>query len=113
VSYQGNPVDPASVNRGRVNILNYKTGPDNVLGKVKFLFPNEHAIYVHGTVPFRKKQFNEPARMIGHEGVRMQKPPTVRRGPPCRGQWIAGQARSRSGGTKYQQLDLDWLEDPG
>jgi murein L,D-transpeptidase YcbB/YkuD len=78
VSYQGKPIDPASIDWGRVNILNYtftqKTGPDNVLGKVKFLFPNKHTVYMHDTVPFRKKLFNEPVRMIGHECVRMQKP---------------------------------------
>jgi L,D-transpeptidase YcbB len=78
VSYQGKPVNPASVDWGRVNILNYtftqKTGPDNVLGKVKFLFPNKHTVYMHDTVPFRKKQFDEPVRMIGHECVRMQTP---------------------------------------
>jgi murein L,D-transpeptidase YcbB/YkuD len=78
VSYQGNPVDPSSVNWGRVNILNYtftqKTGPNNVLGKVKFLFPNKHTVYMHDTVPFRKKHFQEPVRMVGHECVRMEKP---------------------------------------
>jgi murein L,D-transpeptidase YcbB/YkuD len=78
VSYQGKPVNPASVNWGRVNILSYtftqKTGPDNVLGKVKFLFPNKHTVYMHDTVPFRKKHFQEPVRMIGHECVRMEKP---------------------------------------
>jgi murein L,D-transpeptidase YcbB/YkuD len=78
VSYQGNPVNPASVDWGRVNILNYtftqKTGPDNVLGKVKFLFPNKHTVYMHDTVPFRKKLFKEPVRMVGHECVRMEKP---------------------------------------
>jgi len=78
VSYQGKPVDPSSVNWGRVNILSYtftqKTGPNNVLGKVKFLFPNKHTVYMHDTVPFRKKHFQEPVRMIGHECVRMEKP---------------------------------------
>jgi L,D-transpeptidase YcbB len=78
VNYQGNPVDPATVDWGRVNILNYtftqKAGSENVLGKVKFLFPNKHTVYMHDTVPWRKRLFNESQRMIGHECVRMEKP---------------------------------------
>ena len=78
VSYQGNPVDPTRVDWGRVNILNYtfsqRAGPDNVLGKVKFLFPNKHTVYMHDTLQVRRKYFKQPVRMIGHECVRMEKP---------------------------------------
>ncbi len=78
VSYQGNPVDPTRVDWGRVNILNYtfsqKAGPENVLGKVKFLFPNKHTVYMHDTLPVRQKFFQKPMRAIGHECVRMEKP---------------------------------------
>ena len=78
VSYNGTPVDPTRVDWGRVNILAYtftqKGGPDNVLGKVKFLFPNRHDVYLHDTLPVRKKYFKQPVRMIGHECVRMESP---------------------------------------
>jgi murein L,D-transpeptidase YcbB/YkuD len=78
VSYQGNPVDPSRVTWSRGNILNYtfsqRAGPENVLGKVKFLFPNKHTVYMHDTLPVRKKYFQKPARTIGHECVRMEKP---------------------------------------
>jgi L,D-transpeptidase YcbB len=78
VSYNGNPVDPTRVDWGRVNILSYtfsqKAGPDNVLGKVKFWFPNKHTVYMHDTLPVRKKYFSQPVRMIGHECVRMERP---------------------------------------
>jgi murein L,D-transpeptidase YcbB/YkuD len=78
VSYRGTPVDPTRVDWGRVNILNYtfaqKPGPDNVLGKVKFWFPNKHTVYMHDTLPVRKKYFKQLVRMIGHECVRMEKP---------------------------------------
>ena len=78
VSYQGTPVDPTRVDWGHVNILNYtfsqKAGPDNVLGKVKFWFPNKHTVYMHDTLPVRRKYFQKPLRMIGHECVRMEKP---------------------------------------
>jgi murein L,D-transpeptidase YcbB/YkuD len=78
VSLNGTPVDPARVDWGRVNILAYtfsqKAGPDNVLGKVKFLFPNKHTVYMHDTLAYRKKFFQKPMRAIGHECVRMEKP---------------------------------------
>jgi murein L,D-transpeptidase YcbB/YkuD len=78
VSYNGGPVDSARVNWSRGNILSYtflqKTGPQNVLGKAKFLFPNRHTVYMHDTLPVRKKYFKEPVRMIGHECIRMEKP---------------------------------------
>ncbi|MGC1345677.1 MAG: L,D-transpeptidase family protein [Methyloceanibacter sp.] len=78
VSYNGTPVDPTRVDWGRVNILSYafsqRAGPENVLGKVKFWFPNKHTVYMHDTLPVRKKYFKQPVRMIGHECVRMEKP---------------------------------------
>jgi L,D-transpeptidase YcbB len=78
VSHQGTPVDPTRIDWGHVNILNYtfsqKGGPENVLGKVKFLFPNKHTVYMHDTLPVRQKFFKKPMRAIGHECVRMEKP---------------------------------------
>jgi murein L,D-transpeptidase YcbB/YkuD len=78
VSYQGNPVDPAKVDWGHVNVLNYtfsqKAGPENVLGKAKFMFPNKHTVYMHDTLAYRKKFFQKPMRAVGHECVRMEKP---------------------------------------
>ena len=78
VSYNGKPVDPTKVDWNRVNPLSYtfsqKAGPHNNLGKVKFLFPNRHTVYMHDTLPVRKKYFKESARLIGHECVRMEKP---------------------------------------
>jgi murein L,D-transpeptidase YcbB/YkuD len=78
VSYNGKPVDPTKVDWNRVNPLSFtfsqKAGPHNNLGKVKFLFPNRHTVYMHDTLPVRKKYFKESVRMIGHECVRMEKP---------------------------------------
>jgi murein L,D-transpeptidase YcbB/YkuD len=78
VSYNGTPVDPTKVDWNRVNVLNYtfsqRAGPHNNLGKVKFLYPNRHTVYMHDTLPVRKKFFKKPVRTIGHECVRMEKP---------------------------------------
>src|SRR5215471_8656840 len=78
VSYNGKPIDPTSVDWGRVNIKAFtftqKGGPDNVLGKVKFWIPNKHTVYMHDTLAYRKKYFGKPMRAIGHDCVRMEKP---------------------------------------
>ncbi|HKQ54320.1 MAG TPA: L,D-transpeptidase family protein [Methyloceanibacter sp.] len=78
VSYNGTPVDATKVDWNRVNGLAYtfsqKAGPHNNLGKIKFLFPNRHTVYMHDTLPVRKKYFKQSVRLIGHECVRMEKP---------------------------------------
>ena len=78
VSYNGAAVDVRKVNWTRSNVLSYtftqKAGPTNVLGKVKFLYPNAHTVYMHDTLPYRRKVFKQSKRAIGHECVRMEKP---------------------------------------
>jgi len=78
VSYEGKPVDPTKVDWNRVNIHNFtfsqKSGPKNVLGKAKFLYPNKHIVYMHDTVSYRQKVFKEENRAIGYGCVRMEKP---------------------------------------
>jgi murein L,D-transpeptidase YcbB/YkuD len=78
VSYNGDPVNVRKVDWKRVDIRNYTftqaAGPKNVLGKVKFLFPNKHVVYMHDTLPVRRKFFQKSARAIGHNCVRMERP---------------------------------------
>ncbi|HUU67106.1 MAG TPA: L,D-transpeptidase family protein [Methyloceanibacter sp.] len=78
VSYQGKPVDPTKIDWNRVNIHSFtfsqKSGPKNVLGKAKFLYPNKHIVYMHDTLSYRQKVFKETRRDIGYGCVRMQKP---------------------------------------
>lgn len=47
-------------------------GPTNALGEIKFLFPNEHAIYMHDTPS--KPLFSEPMRAYSHGCVRVENP---------------------------------------
>ena len=78
VSYHGEPVNALKVDWGRVNIRDYtftqRAGPDNRLGKVKFLFPNKHDVYMHDTTLDRRKVFQTPMRAIGYGCVRMEQP---------------------------------------
>lgn len=52
--------------------IRQKPGPGNALGKVKFLFPNEHNIYLHDTPA--KNLFSEPIRAFSHGCIRVQSP---------------------------------------
>jgi murein L,D-transpeptidase YcbB/YkuD len=76
VSYRGQPVDAATVDWERANILSYTftqaPGPDNVLGTLKFNFPNRHAIYMHDTV--QPALFNQTVRTLSHGCIRVHQP---------------------------------------
>ena len=76
VSYQGRAVDAATVDWGRANILSYTftqaPGPHNVLGVLKFNFPNRHAIYMHDTL--QPGLFNQTVRTLSHGCIRVRAP---------------------------------------
>jgi murein L,D-transpeptidase YcbB/YkuD len=76
VSYQGKPIDAQAVDWGRANILAYTftqpPGPDNVLGVLKFNFPNRHSIYMHDTV--QRDLFKENVRTLSHGCIRLNQP---------------------------------------
>ena len=76
VSYQGKPVDAATVDWNRANIGKYtftqEPGPDNVLGALKFNFPNRHAIYMHDTI--QPELFSETERSLSHGCIRVRQP---------------------------------------
>ena len=47
-------------------------GPRNALGQIKFMFPNEHAVYLHDTP--EKALFSASRRAFSHGCVRVQNP---------------------------------------
>lgn len=52
--------------------LRQKPGPDNPLGRVKFMFPNEHNIYLHDTPA--GNLFESTDRGFSHGCIRLEKP---------------------------------------
>ena len=76
VRYAGRDIDPASIDWNRVDIRNLELyqppGPDNVLGRVKFVFPNKHDVYMHDTP--QKYLFANPVRAESHGCMRVQNP---------------------------------------
>lgn len=76
LKYNGEEVDPAVVDWNRVDIRSFDIyqppGPDNVLGKVKFVFPNKHDVYMHDTP--QKFYFAQAVRAESHGCMRVQNP---------------------------------------
>jgi L,D-transpeptidase YcbB len=76
VSQNGRPVNPASVNWQAVDIRNFQfTQPaskSNVLGVVKFRFPNKHDVYMHDTP--ERELFSRSEKAFSHGCMRVQNP---------------------------------------
>jgi len=71
-------VDPHSVDWSQVDgrsmpyMIRQRPGPGNALGQVKFLFPNEYAVYLHDTPS--KSLFEKPVRAYSHGCMRLEDP---------------------------------------
>ncbi len=76
VRYAGQEMDPEELNWGTVDIRNVDVfqppGSGNALGRVKFMFPNRHDIYMHDTPS--KSLFNESSRAFSHGCLRVRNP---------------------------------------
>jgi murein L,D-transpeptidase YcbB/YkuD len=75
VTNSGRLVDPSSVNwssRSFPYMVRQKPGGNNSLGLVKFMFPNQHSVYIHDT-PARTL-FTREERALSHGCIRIQNP---------------------------------------
>jgi murein L,D-transpeptidase YcbB/YkuD len=76
IDYGGREIDPNSVDWSNVDIrtlhLYQPPGPSNVLGRVKFVFPNKHDVYMHDTP--QKFLFAKDVRAESHGCMRVQNP---------------------------------------
>ena len=72
----GREVDPSQLDWNSIDIRTLNVyqppGPGNVLGVVKFLFPNKHDVYMHDTP--QKFLFARPVRAESHGCMRVQDP---------------------------------------
>jgi murein L,D-transpeptidase YcbB/YkuD len=79
VNYNGKRVDPSSIDWNRVNMgaisFTQAPGPENVLGKVKFLYPNRHSVYMHDTI--KRELLTREVRSEGHHCPRVANPGKV------------------------------------
>jgi len=76
VQYRGRNVDASSINWRTADVRRYRfyqpPGNKNVLGFVKFIFPNKHIVYMHDTSS--KSLFNQTSRTFSHGCIRVRNP---------------------------------------
>jgi murein L,D-transpeptidase YcbB/YkuD len=77
-THSGKFVDPSSVNWATITARNFpywlvqRPGPNNALGRIKIMFPNEHAVYLHDTPS--KALFSKAERAFSHGCIRVENP---------------------------------------
>ncbi|MGF1640430.1 MAG: murein L,D-transpeptidase, partial [Rhodospirillales bacterium] len=104
-------VDPATIDWWRYNrrtfpfTLRQKPGPDNALGRIKFMFPNEFDVYLHDT-PARAL-FDRTERAFSSGCIRIERPFDLAvwllRDTP---RWDAERLEARLAAGRNQRIDL-------
>ena len=79
LTFQGKPVDPATVDwkrysraKGFPYLLRQRPGPDNALGRIKIMFPNQFAVYLHDTPA--QNLFDRASRAFSSGCIRVEHP---------------------------------------
>jgi len=78
IDYHGNPVDAGGIDWKRYNgysfpwLIRQNPGPKNALGRIKFMFPNRHSVYLHDTPV--KALFAKPERAFSSGCIRIEHP---------------------------------------
>ncbi len=76
IQYRGRDIDPENVDWSQADIRNFHVyqppGRGNVLGQMKFMFPNKHQVYMHDTPT--KNLFNSSQRTFSHGCMRVRNP---------------------------------------
>ncbi len=78
LNFNRKPVDASTIDWHSVSADNFPyllrqgPGPDNALGRVKFMFPNAHAIYIHDTPS--KSLFARSERAFSSGCIRVEQP---------------------------------------
>jgi murein L,D-transpeptidase YcbB/YkuD len=74
----GKFINPSSVDWAAISARKFpfwlvqRPGPNNALGRVKVIFPNEHAVYLHDTPS--KALFSKAERAFSHGCIRVENP---------------------------------------
>ena len=106
--YQGRQIDPNQVDWNIANIGAYEfrqpPGPTNVLGAIKFMFPNKHDVYMHDTP--ERDLFARSFRGLSHGCMRVADPRRLAAVLLAQDKgWSEQQVESQlSGGTREVEL---------
>jgi len=77
IDRDGHKVDPATIDwqafRSSIPYsIRQEPGPNNALGEIKFIFPNEHIVFLHDTPD--KRLFDQPERTFSSGCIRVEHP---------------------------------------
>lgn len=103
-SEEARPADPSKVNwedvaAGRIQIrIRQNPGPANAMGRMKFMFPNPHGVYLHDTP--NKELLNEAARLFSGGCVRLEDAPRLAK-------WLYGKPLQIKSRKPEQPIDLE------
>ncbi|MBK1694100.1 murein L,D-transpeptidase [Chromatium weissei] len=93
------------------NVSNYRRyrviqppGPKNALGRVKFMFPNRHSVYLHDTP--NKNLFGRASRALSHGCVRVENPVKLAEILLQESAWNRARIDQVLGGSKTRYVDL-------
>lgn len=112
VSGQGDDAKPVAATSGSLEAaragalrIRQRPGPKNSLGLVKFIFPNDDNVYLHGT-PAREL-FSRSRRDFSHGCVRLENPPALAqwllKDQPA---WTPERIEAAMNGASSQQVNL-------
>jgi L,D-transpeptidase YcbB len=110
IKYGNRDIDPDSIDWSQNDIRNFDLvqppGPGNVLGRVKFLFPNSHDVYMHDTT--QKFLFANAVRAESHGCMRVQNPNLLAQAILKRDKgWSEAQVESTFGAGDDHHVALD------
>ena len=78
LTFAGKPVDESTIDWSRYPgkkfpyMIRQNPGPKNALGRIKFMFPNKHAVYLHDTPS--KSLFGRTERALSSGCIRIENP---------------------------------------
>jgi len=108
---KANPIPPERIDWKRVTaesfpgMLRQKPGPRNPLGRVKFIFPNAHSVYIHDTP--KQNLFERDERSLSSGCIRVSRPEELATHLLLlEDGWDADSIRSAMNRTSPQRVDL-------
>jgi murein L,D-transpeptidase YcbB/YkuD len=78
LEFSGEPVDASTIDWSKYSngrfpyMIRQNPGPQNALGRIKFMFPNKHAVYLHDTP--NKSLFGRTGRAFSSGCIRVENP---------------------------------------
>ena len=85
--------------------IRQRPGPGNALGRIKFLFPNDYAVYLHDTPA--DQLFDERVRAFSHGCVRVEAPVALAAWVLGQQGWDASRVRSAMATRDRRPVTLD------